>query len=397
MKVAVLTEEERGDSLSLQVMYCLAMEGHKIHLINFGEERAQRYSRHCLSFNDFREIRNHEETLCENINDICDDKGIEIIVPTSFETVLFLSKNRMIIKTLSFPIPNHDSIIRLNDKGYFQDLLKSLAILSPNTITIRNMNDLKELDLSNLNFPTLVKPLTLSGSRGIKRFESQQDIHNYLHSKNIYACPPLQLQEFIEGEDGGLSFFARNGKLQSSVFMRKLPGGQLIFEHRKDAEEIGSKIVQATDYNGVGHIDFIVRSIDASLAPLELNPRPWLSISAAAWSGINFAEIAISSLKGKSSQGYRLPNAARFIAPRALPSFLPGLCFGNVKKTSLGPGTLAASWSVLSDPLPHFSYRLRGLRRRSYAVLTRALPSGLRARFESYAHADAGRAGGSAP
>ena len=98
-----------------------------------------------------------------------------------------------------------------------------------------------------------------------------------------YTDYPILIQDFINGEELGFNFYARNGEIVCSYFDRNVVnnfGEQSIIRRTAVADKgIETKLinlVRAIGWNGVGMFDLIVK--DGEPYILELNGRFWASI-----------------------------------------------------------------------------------------------------------------------
>ena len=110
----------------------------------------------------------------------------------------------------------HDALetsLILHIKDKYRTLAKKLGIKTPEFMKF-NKNDNTDNILKVLSFPVLVKPVDLSGGKGIKKCENKQDLEKAINlalekTKENY----ILIEEFISGTNHGFSAFIKNKKV----------------------------------------------------------------------------------------------------------------------------------------------------------------------------------------
>lgn len=113
-------------------------------------------------------------------------------------------------------LPGHDvpSIcLALHHKDKFRETLKRLNLPVPNFVKIFEASRVPELT-QGLSFPVLVKPVDLTGGKGIKKCNSTDEIESALSSaRDQSRTEYLLVEEFLQGTNHGVTMFLRSGRV----------------------------------------------------------------------------------------------------------------------------------------------------------------------------------------
>ena len=108
-----------------------------------------------------------------------------------------------------------EQILSVTHKGYFNNILKKLKLNHKPFITLTARTDLNLILGDIPSFPIILKPFISSGSRGVKKVDSFEEIisnHNYLiNSSRIIKG--YVAQEYIQGIEVGAECFIENYKV----------------------------------------------------------------------------------------------------------------------------------------------------------------------------------------
>lgn len=237
---------------------------------------------------------------------ICRDRHIDIIVPSGFDSILFLSehKGRIASFVKVMPVPSPETIKLLNDKHNFAMFCLKNKIPHPKTHLLNNIEDLYHGSLP-VRFPLLTKPLSMTAGKGIIRFDEMKSLLQYMHvtRKDMSNALPILLQEFIPGDDIDFNAFCSNGELNAWTIQRSISIHSdertqlrwLEFANHPDVFRIGKEILRNICYTGPAHIDMRINSQDGSVSAIEFNPRFWASTLASLADGVNFIKVGIDA------------------------------------------------------------------------------------------------------
>jgi biotin carboxylase len=212
--------------------------------------------------------------------------------------------------------------------------------------------DIVKLGVSPIGFPCVLKPLTLSASRGVIRANNAQEFINAFNRIRSLLCSPeveakqeeasnyLQVEEYIEGEEIAIEGVVDRGRMKAlAVFDKPDPLVGPFFEESiyvtpsrlplETQAEIMDTLRRAVQALGLHHGPFH--------AELRINRQLWI------------LEVAARSIGGLCSQ------ALRFHAPRldenvSLEELIIRLALGEDTETFRRE---EAASGVLMIPVPH--------------------------------------------
>lgn len=345
-----------SNSITLSLLRCLGLLNIRSHVINIWKSSdSLRFSRFCKNYvsSFISESSQDTEKIANIINDYCKKQKIDIIIPSGLlGTVLIaLVKEKMIYSSV-FPLNSAEQISNLNNKWYFYHLLKQHNIPTPETTLIETP---EQIELLNLTFPIIVKPLDQSNGYGVKRIDSIEDLHRYVLKVNQLDNLPLLAQKYIHGYDILLNVLAEDGKLVAWTINRRVP---YFFEFFKDEKilEIAHKLVYSCNYNGVANFDIRFDERTNSVKVIECNPRFWASFGASVSYGIDFVNLGMLL-----AQGQKLPDNLKkeltCTEPEKIPypspcQFIKGLLLGKYPFLEINKIRNDLAWQSILDPLP---------------------------------------------
>lgn len=186
-------------------------------------------------------------------------------------------------------LPGHDSYetsLQLHHKDKYRALATRLNIPTPNAITVRNTEEF-ETALKTLSFPIIVKPVDLTGGKGIHRAASAEEARAaYADALSRTREDHVVVEEFVVGTNHGFSAYLQNQKVvfyfadNEQYFLNKymvsgantptttsLRGQRLLCEY---SERIAKELKLV---DGILHIQYIEKS-DGTPVIIEICRRP---------------------------------------------------------------------------------------------------------------------------
>ncbi len=335
--------------LQYRVLRCAAEAAEAIYVL--GPESARRLasSRFCSGFIPAASLEGSSslDRTREEIDAAVSAHGIELVVPADGPAVRLLSLLQP-LRARSYPVPDHRTFDRLNDKWRFSELCRSIDVRHPPPRLYTDRHDLhQDLVSGALRLPVVVKPTNMSGSRGVHLIRSVEDAALV----NQLAYSPVLAQPHIEGSDISLSAFARAGKVAASVVYRR-QRGNCIFTANAELSALVGRILEHVEYDGVANFD---ARLDRSgrIHVLECNPRFWFTMDLALLAGMNFVAVAAnpSRASSRSVMGAVLRSNRRLLVALRRP-------------WTLTNHDLRSLWFRLRDPIPPLDDVLCRLRRR---------------------------------
>ncbi|MDP2654699.1 MAG: ATP-grasp domain-containing protein [Candidatus Omnitrophota bacterium] len=307
MKRILVLATNASDAKSV-VLWGLREAGHQCLVMgNLSKNTELPHSPLCRKFYAIPEEYSFEKKSPEIvplIRRVLEQNDIDVICPSGFESVKFLSLFLDQLTQMKFcvPVPALETIKELSDKYVFASLCRNYGIPHPQTYLLENMNAVEENRLL-VKFPLLTKPLRMSASKGIYTFQGRDELLQYLKTKKEDGSNalPLLLQEYIPGFDIDFNGFGYQGRLSAWTIQKfieiprdkKQPLRWLQFLRNDEILRIGKTIVEKTGYSGPIHVDLRVEEHSGRVYAIEVNPRFWASTFASMSDGVNFADVAI--------------------------------------------------------------------------------------------------------
>ena len=186
-------------------------------------------------------------------------------------------------------LPGHDSFatsLEIHHKDKYRALATRLGIPTPQAITVRNEQEF-ETAISTLTFPIIVKPVDLTGGKGIHRAANAEEARAaYKDATSRTREDHVVVEEFVIGTNHGFSAMLVKGKVafafsdNEQYFVNKyLVSGantpsttavEGLAKLREYSERIASELNLV---NGILHIQYIERA-DGTPVIIEICRRP---------------------------------------------------------------------------------------------------------------------------
>lgn len=123
---------------------------------------------------------------------------------------------------LGIPGMSPSTLLNFRDKGVMKDRLVAAGVPCALHRTVETTEDARDF-ADQVGFPLIVKPVAGVGARGTHQCDSQDDFEGVLQSDPPSQTHPLQLEEFVVGEEHTLDTFSVNGKAVWHSITRYLP------------------------------------------------------------------------------------------------------------------------------------------------------------------------------
>jgi len=210
----------------------------------------------------------------EELLGIIDSHRPSLIIPTVTEELVTIAelRDRLVAMGTVVYISPADTVRVAWDKFETVRFLEARGIAVPRTFMAGEAS--KEDIAARLGFPLLAKPLKTRGGRGVRVFESMEELMAEERTEIVF-------QEFIAGEEFDANLFVtEDGRVDACVVLRKtalkagLVGNALSVERVED-ERVGllaKKVVEAMRCRGPVDVDIRCKK-DGTPTVLEVNAR----------------------------------------------------------------------------------------------------------------------------
>ena len=188
-------------------------------------------------------------------------------------------------------LPGHDSYatsLEIHHKDKYRALATRLGIPTPRAITVR-VGDCADFDaaIANLTFPIIVKPVDLTGGKGIHRAANPEEAREaYKDACSRTRQDHIVVEEFVQGSNHGFSAMLVKGKVafafsdNEQYFVNKYlvsganspstSGSETLAKLRDYSERIARELHLV---DGILHIQYIEKP-DGTPVIIEICRRP---------------------------------------------------------------------------------------------------------------------------
>ncbi|MGA8438819.1 MAG: ATP-grasp domain-containing protein [Candidatus Sulfotelmatobacter sp.] len=361
--------------------------GHAGHWVAVGANRgvfaAAKLSRFCQSTFDYPVSTDDADAFVESVLEFARGHAIELVVPITDWTLGPLSAQRDRFNGVCrLAVPPHRSLEPAADKHRTLVLAESLGIEVPRTWLIESTADLAPL--AHISFPAVVKDRfsvrwldgkALFGS--VAYAHSLSDLENKV-TERLGAAGDVLVQEFVSGLGIGFSCFIAHGEVFLPFQWQRVrevdPRGSASSCRRSvplDAETVSlsGRLIAQIGFEGIAMVEY-KKMKDGRLILMEINGRPWGSISLPVACGIDYPRHLIewclqgtlpplsipyrenivcrrivgelthlSNLRAGPPPNWPIPypNYWTSLVTMAVP-WLPGVCYDDLWLSDLRPG-----------------------------------------------------------
>jgi len=288
-----------------------------------------------------------------------------VVLPIGINHVKFLSryKNTLSQFTQLPPLANQQILDKLTQKHSLNELLIELELPS---VTSKKIDTGSFSELNWHSFPCLLKPVFDASGHKIKFIRTREELNLELQKEDLAGN--YIVQEYVEGHDIDCSLLAVDGKVVAHTIQQGIRENKLSYPtaikmtHSPQILEYVEKLIAATNYNGIAHLDFRYDTTDHKMKLIDFNARFWSSILASESVGVNFVKLLYLSAKNIPFPKPDYNEGYYYMGKDAVKEI-----FKRLKKGKL---TLAAHTTYdlvarLNDPIPELIILAEKFRRNS--------------------------------
>lgn len=259
-----------------------------------------------------------------------------------------------------------------NDKEVVMRVCMENNIPCPKTYF--GIDSIETLKNKEIEFPIIIKPRNMYGARGLRIFNSFEELQSYVNENGIQLANYV-IQEFIplgSSVIGGIHFVAQNGELKSSCLYQCIhlypeDGGTStmnVLLDRPDIEKTCEDLIKKMNLKGIIGIDLMIDKRDNIGKVIEINVRPPHGATIAFLGGINLAQQVLEDAFG--SEVTPMDIKRRDFALRILQTDVLWFLSSpdRFKKTprKLGFKHVKEQMYYWDDPLPWFAFLISGVK-----------------------------------
>ena len=252
-------------------------------------------------------------------------------------------------------LPKKESYEVAGDKYETMRLASQQKIDCPTTYLARHVEDLRVIKDTAV-FPLIIKPRKSSGSRGIRKVQTKEElIPLFMEIQQEY--PEVLIQEFIPLGDryDVCLLFDYKSEVKASFVQKELRhfpvamGPSTVQESviLEDLVERSIKLLKPLGWSGIVEIEYMIDSRTNCPVLLEINPRFWNSLDLSIQSGVDFPYLLYQLCQGKevvSQEHYEIGRRSRWLFPGDILHFL-----WNPERLSMNPALLSGKRQQVYD------------------------------------------------
>lgn len=232
-----------------------------------------------------------DKTVFENYSD--KDAMLELARAEGVQAVCSGCNDFALLSTVyvceKLGLPGHDSYatsLEIHHKDKYRALATRLGIPTPRAITVRNVADF-DAAIAHLTFPIIVKPVDLTGGKGIHRAANPEEAREaYKDACCRTRQDHIVVEEFVQGTNHGFSAMLVKGKVafafadNEQYFLNKYlvsganspstSGSETLAKLRDYSERITRELNLV---DGILHIQYIEKP-DGTPVIIEICRRP---------------------------------------------------------------------------------------------------------------------------
>lgn len=341
--------------MGMKVLYCLSMAGWEVSIGVDRPSSPLRWSRYIAGTLEISNLsQTASEALAATIDNYCEARHISVILADAIAAAGRLNELRPLLRTPSYaPEPSH-RLTQIHDKWLFYQALKDTFSM-PRTVLFKEIADLNERSVEWVGRPFILKPLNGEAGHGIRQFDTCRDALAYQSTPGKYRMLPLLIQQYIPGADFGYSVIADRGKIIIDDVQYRDENDVRTFCTNDDVRSLCREIIGKLSYSGPAFIDLRQDRDSGKFYPLECNCRFWSTMTANAWMGTNYADIAAQIALG-TNLNFELSQPLTYYLPGTIVKYFtrPRNLLKISKRNWLG------FFQAVGDPFPHFFNILHG-------------------------------------
>jgi predicted ATP-grasp superfamily ATP-dependent carboligase len=230
------------------------------------------------------------------------DHDIDVVFPIEDDSIEYFGKNRTDFEDYTLIIPDYETFILFADKANTVRFSRERGVSVPETHIPESLDDALDYLARQHEYPRVIKPRRSTGSIGLKVVHGPEEgIEHYREISKRFHLPIIQ--EFIPagGRAVGAEFLFHRGREIMSFSHQRIrefpvrsgPSTFCRYYPHNDAVAEGRKLLDGLDYSGFAMVEFREHPERRRLYLMEVNPRPWGSITLPISMGFDFPAEAV--------------------------------------------------------------------------------------------------------
>ena len=228
----------------------------------------------------------------EELVDFCNKESVNhIFLINSSANHIFL-KYKKDLEPLLDHHSDYELFSYLNNKSNLQEITEGTSLVNPKIYEIGD----------NIDYPIVVKPSVSTSAKNIKYITNEEGLQTLQKKLDLNN---FTIQQYINGEGVGYSFFSVDGEVYNSYSHRRLmefpiKGGSSTYRIRHENDHIREGCIEIIKkYNWSGFIMFEFKKSNDDYFLIEINPRVWGGIGQGLQEGENFFSYFLGEIKNR--------------------------------------------------------------------------------------------------
>ena len=294
-----------------------------------------------------------------------------VFAPFDFSARILAHNKEALSKYAIIYANDKDIFDRANDKEEVMRVCMDNGIPCPRTFfNIKTVEDIN----GRIQFPVIIKPHSMYGARGFHKFDSAEEMREYVKERQI-ELKDYVVQEYIPDGSrviGGNVMVDHNGNVKSSYLyicehLYPEVGGTSTFNGILDRPDIRAnceKLVKLMGLNGEIGVDLMIDERDNVGKVIEINPRPVHGIALGFFAGVNHAQQILEDAFGEEVTPMKVtrPRVASRIGQTDVLWWLSSKDRFHRMSWRLGYHPVKEQMFFWDDPLPWFAFLLDGVK-----------------------------------
>ncbi|QST02101.1 ATP-grasp domain-containing protein (plasmid) [Pontibacillus sp. ALD_SL1] len=257
---------------TLELARMFGKQGHEVHVADSFSYSISRYSKY-VTFHEIRSPRQDESQYIEDLNNIIDENGISLLVPTC-EEIFYIAKHKDVFPSSCVVFTEEIEVLEtLHRKDRFIQLVKQLGYAAPETHSVSDVRGWESFFQKRKKEEWVAKPVYSRFSNGTC---FSADFPEAV--ERLKRGVPYVIQALVKGKQYCTYSISVDGELlahtQYEALHRGKGGASVAFKHeeRRELERWVRSFVRKMRFTGSIAFDFILTE-EGGWLPIECNPR----------------------------------------------------------------------------------------------------------------------------
>lgn len=257
------------------------------------------FSRYSKSHFVYPYYKPNPKLFIDSIKHYIQKNDINVLMPMYEETFVISKYKHVFGKKVHVPMPDHEIIMKANNKRDLMCFAEEMGIKIPQTYVIDDIGNLKQV-AEKIEFPSVIKLVEGGGSKGLQYVYSKDELiieyKKVIQKFNLNSSMYPLIQEYIPGTGYCVSMLFNHGDPRA-IFTHKrirefpISGGpstaRISVRHAK-MEKYALNLLKELEWHGVAEVEFKLDDRTKEPVLMEINPRFWGSLNQSICAGVDF-------------------------------------------------------------------------------------------------------------